>query len=468
MSSSIPTPPPSAAIASTTTLAGRIWPLLVNMKEQFHPQELQRLLYRLYHVFYIQDLMAIVILGWGSVPFCALLYRVLLLSSSSSNKQRTTTTTTTIKPFRETRLYMVVYHFAQAIQLSLLVYLLDLFLVVCCMDAFHQGDVDVDDINIDGNDGSNSTYKEQQQQQQQPNNDANASILDADASLSSSSKPDYSWLFAKILYTIWLARVAAKFKHYCLLQYLGHKKKKDGLALLIDHLLNAMIGGVAAMVIIDILELSGLGIRSAFALGSAGTLALTLGTQTLVQHMVSGFTMTTSNRFYVGDFVKFGHGDGGTSFMGTVLSLGWLETQIRGADELVHTFPNAKLEGISVSNLSRNERCQVKQTLRFHYEDVHKLPALLETMKQNIIDATTPHIVTDGSRPCRVVWSDYTERFLEVQVDVHFDGIQPIGPKFWDNKQKVLMAIQKSVDQHDMKMAVLQCGCCGSGGGGGK
>ncbi|KAG7363872.1 mechanosensitive ion channel [Nitzschia inconspicua] len=439
-------PPPSALLASSTTLAGRIWPLFRNLMESFHPEELQRLTRRLYHVFFIQDLLAILILGWGLVPFWTLMYRVLYSRQTSE---------TTIKPFRQTRLYVVIYHFAQAIQLSLLVYLVDLCLVVCCMDEF---DVFLTNDDAATTDNNTTTTARCTVEDDTVEFDSDGNPVPT-VPPSSSSTPDYSWLFAKILYTVWLAKVAARFKHFCLVQYLGQKKKKDGLALLIDHLLNAMIGGIAAMVIIDILELSGLGIRSAFALGSAGTLALTLGTQTLVQHMVSGFTMTTSNRFYVGDFVKFGHGSG-TTFTGTVLSLGWLETQIRGSDELIHTVPNAKLEGIAVSNLSRNDRCQVKQTLRFHYEDVHKLPALLKTMKNNIIEATTPHIVTDGSRPCRVVWSDYTERFLEVMVDVHFEGIKPIGPKFWDNKQKVLMAIQKSVDQHDMKMAVWKCGGC--------
>jgi small-conductance mechanosensitive channel len=131
-------------------------------------------------------------------------------------------------------------------------------------------------------------------------------------------------------------------------------------------------------------------------------------------------------------------------------------------DELIQTIPNAKLEGIAVSNLSRYERCQVKQTLRFHYKDVHALPKLLEAIKTEIIDACKPHIVTDGSRPCRVVWTGYNERWLEVLVDVHFEGIKPIGNKYWNNRQKVLMAIQRAVDQQGVEFAILQssCECC--------
>ena len=308
-------------------------------------------------------------------------------------------------------------------------------IIVFCVEGDILLDTDVDD--------GSSTQSQQLLQQQE-------------------TRLDYSFMFAKILYTIYAAHTAAKLKHYILIKYVGQKQKKDGLALLIDHLLNAMIGGVAAMFIIDILELSGLGIRSAFALGSAGTLAITLGTQSLVSHVVSGFTMTTSNRFYVGDFVKFQSASGGGSFSGTVMKLGWLETTIRGGDELIHTIPNAKLEGIAVSNLSRHERCQFKTTLRFHYKDIHKLESLLETMKNEIINATSENIVTDGSRPCRVVFSDYTERWLEVLVDVHFQGIKPIGDKYWKNRQQVLYAIQKAVDSHGIEFAILRssCECC--------
>jgi small-conductance mechanosensitive channel len=183
-------------------------------------------------------------------------------------------------------------YFAQAVQLSLLVYIIDLFIVVCCLDS------DNDDDDDDNNNN---------------NIDNNVAV-------------DISFLCAKILYTLYAANVCAKVKHYLLIKYIGEMKKKDGLALLINHLANAMIGGVAAMIIIDILELSGLGIRSAFALGSAGTLAITLGTQTLVSHVVSGFTMTTSNRFYVGDFVKFGNGS--NAFSGTVVSMVSVEVEL--------------------------------------------------------------------------------------------------------------------------------------------
>ena len=414
-------------VTSATTIAGRIYPLFVRTLDKFNHREAQKVLHRVQHVFHYQDLLAIIFLGWCTVPLAGIIYRGLcvgsFLRSSTSEEPRS---------FTDTRVYVVIFYFAQAIQLSLLVYLVDLFIVICCVD---EKDLY---LTVEGKDAATNR------------NDPDDGII---------SSIDVSWVIAKTLYTLWGARVTAKLKHYLLIEFLGQKKKKDGLALLIDHLMNAMIGGVAAMIIIDILELSGLGIRSAFALGSAGTLAITLGTQTLVSHIVSGFTLTTSNRFYVGDFVKLGSGAGG--WTGVVVKMGYLETVVRAPDESMNIIPNAKLEGISVSNLTRNVRSQVKQKLRFHYDDIHKLPEVLHSIKEEIIGATTPYIVTDGSRPCRVVLTDFAERYLEVLVDVHFDGIKPIGNKYWNNRQTVLLAIQRAIDKHDVEFVVLKgCGCC--------
>lgn len=451
----------TATITTTanTTLAGRIWPLILNVLNKFSLREAWRVWVRIRPFLHYQDLIAILVLGWGSVPLGKVLYQTVTSkilqrrSGGSGSGSSTSTDANTkqdgagdgqqpqpqhqLKAYEETRFYAVVFHLAQAVQLSLLVYCVDL---LCLL--YHAGTVETSDHHHHSQEGSNVDG---------PTSSFSSGHTTIDVSLS----------FAKVVYTLWLARVCAKFKHYILAKYVPklsrrEDKNMDGLIALVDHLINAMIGGVAAMVIIDILELSGLGVRSAFALGSAGTLAITLGTQTLVTHIVSGFTMTTSNRFYVGDFVQLSKGGTGqVTFAGTVESLGWLETTIRGSNDQVTTIPNAQLEGIQVCNLSRNTMCQVRQVLRFKYQDASILPTLLPSIREEII-ASCPKIVTDGRRPCRVVWTDYCESHLEVIVDVHFDGIKPIGDAYWNNRQDVLLAIQRAVDKHGVKFAVME------------
>lgn len=72
-----------------------------------------------------------------------------------------------------------------------------------------------------------------------------------------------------------------------------------------------------------------------------------------------------------------------------------------------------------MSNLSRLKRSQVKQQLWFAYDDLDKLPTVIENIKMEI-GASCPSLITDGSRPFRVIWSDYRDDHLEVSVDCRF------------------------------------------------
>jgi small-conductance mechanosensitive channel len=440
---------------TTTTLAGRIWPNVVRLASQASPQAAWGVYMAVRPHLHYQDLLAIFTFGWGSVPLGRALHRaVTALWTARTGSRGGGTATQSFRAYEETRFYAVLYHWAQAVQLSLLVYIVD---VACLLYGA---------MTSSGTTGTGT-----------PAFDHHLHLLHLHHLHPDQGPPssiDVSLCFAKVVYTLWLARVCAKFKHYLLAKYVPKRldwrnhdndptndiNNMDGLVNLIDHLFNAIIGGVAAMVIIDILELSGLGVRSAFALGSAGTLAVTLGTQSLVGHIVSGFTMTTSNRFYVGDYVQLSKGGTGqVTFAGTVESLGWLETTIRGSNDQVTTIPNSQLEGIQVCNLSRNTMCQVRQVLRFRYRDAAILPTLLPAIRDEII-ASCPKTVTDGRRPCRVVWTDYCDSHLEVVVDVHFDGIKPIGDAYWSNRQEVLLAIHRAVvDKHGISFAVMESTC---------
>ena len=73
--------------------------------------------------------------------------------------------------------------------------------------------------------------------------------------------------FAKIIYALYFARKVSMLKKYLLLKYLGAKKQKVGIAHLIDHLMNGVIGMVCLFTIIDVLDLKGAGLTSAITFG---------------------------------------------------------------------------------------------------------------------------------------------------------------------------------------------------------
>jgi small-conductance mechanosensitive channel len=165
-----------------------------------------------------------------------------------------------------------------------------------------------------------------------------------------------------------------------------------------------------------------------------------------------GFISTHRCPFFLsdeGDKVQFGNGIGGT-----IVKMGWMETMIRGPDEITLTVPNADLASQHVSNLSRVNRSQVKQTLRFEYKDVDKLPLVVQDIKKEIKSAC-PELISDGTRPFHVHFTGYGPDHCEVRVNAHFD-VKPVGDDYWDNRQRVLLAIKKAVKKHDMEFAITQ------------
>ena len=116
--------------------------------------------------------------------------------------------------------------------------------------------------------------------------------------------------------------------------------------------------------------------------------------------------------------------------------------------------PNAKLSQQKVSNVSNTNLSQVKQTLRFRYEDSKKIPKILSDLKNEII-ISCPHLITNEKiRPFRVYWTDFKEDHLEVMIDTHHT-IPLRSEEYWTNRQTVLSAILRVVDKNDVELQHL-------------
>ena len=213
---------------------------------------------------------------------------------------------------------------------------------------------------------------------------------------------------------------------------------------IIDRLMDALLLALAGVAVVDILSVDlGIAGLSVFALGGASTIIVSLAAQDMAKQIMSGLLLSASDRIYEGDVVEFSNG-----IKGTVAKLGWVETVLRGSDEILLSVPNTDLSSQRVSNLSRLRKCQVTQTLRFRQSDIDKLPILIDDLKQEIRDSC-PALIRDGTRPFRVVWTDYDKGGLIVKVDAHFN-IRPIGDNYWKNREEVLLAIHRTAQRHDM------------------
>jgi hypothetical protein len=92
--------------------------------------------------------------------------------------------------------------------------------------------------------------------------------------------------------------------------------------------------------------------KSLVAALSVGTAAFALATKEILTNFLNGIILSASDRIYKGDFISI-NGD-----VKKVNRLGWLETALRGSDNILYTVPNTELVSTKLSNLSRVNTCQ--------------------------------------------------------------------------------------------------------------
>lgn len=248
---------------------------------------------------------------------------------------------------------------------------------------------------------------------------------------------DVSILATKLLYATWAAFKLRSYKNY-VLGLTEISKNNERVIEILEKVSDLLGYGVLALVWIDILKINtGKGLQSLLALGSAGTLAVTLGCQDLAKRWLNGLSLAASDAFNVGEYIMLGDGTNGL-----VTRLGWLSTDIRASDEKSMRIPNNQLSDVRVSNLSRVQFSQVKQTLRFCYDDLDKIPALCAEIKAEIA-ASCPKVITDGSRAFRVYWVDYAATHVELMVDIRLRN-PPSGDAYYEARQGVLEAIARA------------------------
>mmetsp|Transcript_2922 Transcript_2922/g.4947 ORF Transcript_2922/g.4947 Transcript_2922/m.4947 type:complete len:476 (-) Transcript_2922:113-1540(-) len=252
----------------------------------------------------------------------------------------------------------------------------------------------------------------------------------------------YSAKAAHISFSVWVALRVGDLKHWMLRKFFNREKNQSGKVQVYNHIANFILAAFTFGHVLDLFDVNiGVALASLLSIGGVGTLVLSLASKDIATELVSGLAVGASDRFLPGDEIVLG--DGTAGFIDT---MGLLYTDVRGYNEVITRIPNSQLSGQRATNLSRAApKSQVKQTLRFSYKDVKKMPELMQAMKEEI-KKSCPTLIVDGSRPFRAHWRDFSESWLEVVVDAHFDT-RPTGDVYYDLRQDVLVAIARAAEK---------------------
>lgn len=342
--------------AVTTTFAGKLWPILKRFL--LAPTKATDIARNVIAITHWQDIVLLLAIAYATLPITKLSWMQL---DQPENKK-------TAKFFELSRRYGVVSLFSDVARVALSAYLVDVACVVLRTLGF--------------------TFP---------------------------SLWNIPRVYAKTAYSVWGLRRFLSFKRAALCRLYRVPPSDMGRVDLLDRLISGIAVSLVSLLLFDWLSVQmGLAIKGLFAFGSVGTLAFTLASQGLVSQLLSGFFLTASNKVLPGEKVEFGDGTSGK-----VMRMGWMETVIRGSDNTITSVPNAKLANQKISNYSRVRVSQVKQTLRFQYENADEIPGLLETMRTEIKQGC-PKVILDGSRPFRIFFTNFNEDHLEVMVDTHY------------------------------------------------
>jgi small-conductance mechanosensitive channel len=106
-------------------------------------------------------------------------------------------------------------------------------------------------------------------------------------------------LFRCSLYKSWFASRIQCFKRCLIRKILSKAPKNCDKIKLIDRVLDGLVFALLVVKILDYLSVeTGMAIGSIFAVGSTGTLIISLGSQEIAKGIVNGVEMASSDRFY--------------------------------------------------------------------------------------------------------------------------------------------------------------------------
>jgi len=176
-------------------------------------------------------------------------------------------------------------------------------------------------------------------------------------------------------------------------------------------------------------------------LGAAGILTVALGfaSQTSVANVISGLFIIFEKPFRPGDWVRIG----AAGVSGEVLTIGFLSTRIRTADNLMVRYPNEMLMKAEITNLTRHPIRRLDLRIGVSYTQN------LREFRRMLIDIARDHrLVLEEPKPTLIV-----DSFGDAALHVVFSVWTATG-NFQQLKESLLLKIKDAFDKNGITAPV--------------
>lgn len=196
---------------------------------------------------------------------------------------------------------------------------------------------------------------------------------------------------------------------------------------------------VATLTSLLVLQILGLNILPLLAFGGIGAATLGFAAKEVIANFFGGVMLYMTRPFTVGDTIMIPSKE---ELTGVVEEVGWYMTQVRDLEKRPVYLPNALFSATLIINLSQMTHRRILETLKLRLEDLEKLPALLDTIKTEILK----HPQVDAELPFHLVLKEFGEHSLDLLIDGY--TLATRYEEYLKVKQDLLLLIGALLKEH--------------------
>ncbi|WP_244431958.1 mechanosensitive ion channel family protein [Rhodopseudomonas sp. B29] len=192
---------------------------------------------------------------------------------------------------------------------------------------------------------------------------------------------------------------------------------------------------IIAFALIAGLNSLGYNVTAGLAALGIGGIAIALGAQKTIEHLVGSLTLVTDQPMRVGDFCRFG------DTTGTIEDIGMRSTRIRTLDRTLVTVPNGQLSSSSIENYSRRDKFWFHPILDLRYETTPaQIRSLIAALREMLL--AHPDVDNDPAR-VRMVGLGDTSLKIEIFSYIHAASMD----RFLEIQEELLLRAMELVDE---------------------
>ncbi|MDC3067222.1 mechanosensitive ion channel family protein [Pseudomonadota bacterium] len=195
--------------------------------------------------------------------------------------------------------------------------------------------------------------------------------------------------------------------------------------------------------ILIIIQTLGYSISGLLAFGGVGGIAVGFAAKDLLANFFGGIMIHLDRPFALGDWVSSPDRD----IEGIVEHIGWRLTVIRSFDKRPIYIPNSLFTQIVVKNPSRMTNRRIFEYIGVRYDDVRKVPALVDSIKQMILDSD----FIDKNATVIVNLDKLSDSSLDIMVYAYTLTTDWI--EYHEIKHKVMISILNIIENHGAEAA---------------